>query len=95
MDQDVAEFAPFMDRTRGGHADMAGNAAWGGELAEQLVHAFGVRADSRVDFRIGSFEVDVRHQGRTAVAGAGQVHGIDVVLGDQAIHMHVDEIQTG
>ena len=45
--------------------------------------------------RVGAFEIRVRHHARTAVAGPADVDHVQVVLLDDAIAVHVDEIEPG
>jgi hypothetical protein len=93
VNQNVAEFAPFMDRPRRRHADVAWHAAGRGELPEQPPHALDVLRDARVDLRVRSFEIDVRHDRRAAVTRSRQIDDVGVRLAHEAIEMDVDEAQ--
>ena len=93
MAQHIPKLAAFMDRSRGRNADVTGNAARGGELAKEGAHARFVFGDGGIDFGIGSFQIDLRHDRRPAVAGSGEVDGIDIAFLDEAVELDVDEIQ--
>ena len=95
MREDVAELTPLVDRPRRRDAHVAGNAAGRRELAEQVLHALRVLRDAGVDLRVGPFEIDVGHEGGTAVARPGQVDHARVVLGDEPVQVHVDEGEAG
>src|SRR6185437_9055596 len=77
VDEDVAKLTPLVDRAGRRHAHVARDAARRRELAEQTPQAGQVPGDLRVNLRVGSFQVDVRHDRRAPVAGAGQVDHID------------------
>ena len=51
--------------------------------------------DVRVDLAVSPLEIGVRHQAGPAVAGAGDVDHVEVVLLDHAVEVDVDEVQTG
>ena len=94
MGEHIAELAALVDRARGGNAHMARHAAGRGELAEESTHALEVARDLRVDLRIRSLEVNVGHDGGTAVPGPRQIDRAGVGLLHQAVEMRVDETQA-
>ena len=76
----VAKLAPLMHRARGLRRHMARNAARKRELLEEALHALFVRRDVRIDLAVGSLEIGIRHQARPAMARAGDVEHVQVVL---------------
>jgi hypothetical protein len=62
-------------------------------LEEPLQDRFILR-DMGVDFPVGAFKVGIGHEPRTAVPRTGNVDDVQVVLLDEAIEMHIDEIQA-
>ena len=64
------------------------------ELFEQLLHPFLVLRDVRINLAVGAFEPGVGHDARPAVTGADDVNHVQVALLDDAIEMHVDEVQS-
>src|SRR6478672_3735561 len=48
----------------------------------------------RIDLAVGRFEVSVRDQAGTTMPGAGDVDHVEVVLLDDPVQVHIDEIQT-
>ena len=92
--QGVAQLAALIDGAGGLGGHVAGDAAGEGELLEQLLHALGVPADVGVDLRIGAVQVVLGHHGVTAVAGAGEVDHVQVILVDDPVQVGVDEVLT-
>src|ERR1700733_15663433 len=76
VDERVAELTALVDRAGGRHADVAGDAARGGELPHQAEQPGLVQRDRRVDLRVRTFEIDVGDDGRAAVAGTGHVEDV-------------------
>jgi len=93
--QRITQLAAFVNGTRRFRSDVAWNAAWEGELFEQLLHSVGVLRHVRINFTIGSFKVGVRDQARPAVARPGDIDNIQVLLLDHAVEMDVNEVQSG
>ena len=52
-----------------------------------------VLGDVRVELAVGPFQVRVGHDARAAVAGAGDVDHVQVVLLDDPVQVDVDEVQ--
>src|ERR1035437_6297146 len=94
MRQRIAELAALMDGARCLRRDVAGNAAWERELAEQLAHALLVLRDARVELGVAALEVRVGDQSRTAVPGADDVDGVEVAGLDLAVHVGVDQVEA-
>jgi hypothetical protein len=91
VDEHVAELAALVNRSRCGHADVARNPARRRELPKQPAHPRHVPRHVGVDLRVRAFEIDVSHDRRPAVPGAGQIDDVGVVLLDEAIQVHVEE----
>jgi hypothetical protein len=94
MGQHIAQFTALMNRARRLHADVAGDTARGREAAAQVPQARHVLRHLRIDLRVGAFEVGVAHQRRPAVAGAGQVDHVGIVLLDQPVQVDVDQAEA-
>ncbi len=94
MDQHITQLAAFVDGAGRRNADVARHATRRRELAEQSPHTLEVLTDLRVDFRVGSFQIDVGDDRRTAVSGTGEVDGTGVGFFDQPVQVHIDEAQT-
>ncbi len=91
----VAKLAAFVDGAGGFGGDVAGDAAGKGELLEEAFHACFVLGDVGVELGVGAFEVGVGDEAGPAVAGAGDVDHVEVVLVNDAVAMDVDEIEAG
>ena len=87
----VTELAAFVDAARRFGRHMAGNAAGEAELLEELEQAVLVLGDLVVNLGVGAFEVDVGKHRRSAVAGAGDVDHVEVVLLNDPVEVGVDE----
>lgn len=95
MRQCVAEFSAFMDGAGCLRRIMAGDASREGELLEQLSHALFVLLNVGVELRVCAFKIGVRHHAGPAVPGTANVDDIEVILLDQAVEVHVDEVEPG
>src|SRR6185312_8404265 len=93
--QHVAQLSALMDRTGGGHADVARNAARRRELPNEAANALRVARYLRIDLAVRALEIDVRDYSRSAMAGAGEKDDVDVALDDDPIEMRVHEAQSG
>ena len=93
--QRVAELTTLVNGAgrlgRGVTRDAAGK----GELPEQAAHTLFVLADLGVDLAVGPLEVGVGHHGRPAVPGPAHVDHVEIVLADDAVEVHVDEVLAG
>jgi len=65
------------------------------KLNKELAQPRLILADVGIDFAVGAFEVGVAHDGRTAVAGSGDIDHVEVVLLDDPVQMYVDEVLPG
>src|SRR5689334_20930080 len=74
---------------------MAWDAAGKRELLEKFFHTGFVLRDVRIQLAVSAFEIGVGDDGGSAVAGAGNEDGIEIVLFDEAIEVDVNEIQSG
>ena len=90
----VSQLTTLVDGAGRRDAHVAGDAAWRRELTYEPEQAGLVERDRRVDLRIGSLEVDVGHDGRAAVARAGDVEDVTIALLYQAVELDVDEAQS-
>ena len=91
----VAQLTALVDGTRGLGGHVAGDAAGKGELLEQQPHPRLVPGHVGIDLAVGPFQPGVGHEPRAAVARAGDVDDVEVPLADDAVEMHVDEVQAG
>src|SRR5208283_5950744 len=88
-------FAPLVNRAGGLWSAMGADTAGKGKLAEEFEHAGCVAALVRINLGVMAFEVGVGQRRGSAMAGAGDVHDIQVVLFDQAIQVDPDEGLAG
>ena len=88
----VPEFAAFVNRPRRRRRNVAGNPAGKRELLEQLLEPGLVLGDVRINLAPGAFEVNVAHNRRAAVTGTGDIEHVQVILLDDPVQMHVDEV---
>ena len=94
MAERIPKLATFVNRSRRGRRNMAGNSAGKRKLLEQLFEPSLVLADVGINLAPGPFEVNVAHDRGAAVAGTGDVEHIEVILFDDPIQMHIDEVLT-
>src|SRR5579862_2947906 len=95
MRERVAELAAFVDRSGNMRAGMTGNTSRGRELPKQDAQSFEVLRYLWIDFRVGAFQVGLRDDGWSAVAGTRDINHRRIVLADDAVEMHIDEILPG
>src|SRR5664279_1234411 len=84
-----------MDRTWRFRCDVAWNAIGPGELPKQPQHPVSAALDIRKSLRIGAFEIAMRDQPRTAVAGPDDIDHVQIALFDQTVEMDIDEVEPG
>src|SRR5665648_394313 len=84
-----------MDRTWRFRRDVAWNAIGPGELPKQPQHPVSAALDIRKSLRIGAFEIAMRDQPRTAVAGPDNIDHVQIALFDQTVEMDIDEVEPG
>ena len=92
MAQRITEFAALVNGSRRRRRHMARNAAGKRELLEKPFHTGFVLADVGINLAVAPLKIGVGDQGRTAMAGAGDVDHIEIVLSDRPVQMHVNEI---
>ena len=95
MAERIAQLAALVDRARALRRCVAGNAAGKRELKKELPQPGLVLADVGIDLAVGALEVGVAHDGRAAVPGTGDVDHVEVVLLDDPVQVHVDEVLPG
>jgi hypothetical protein len=95
VDQHVAELAALVDRARRRCTDVAGDAAGGRELPEQVPQPVLVGPDVRVDLRVGALHPHVGDDGGAAVARTGQEDHVAVRGADHPVEVGVEEVQPG
>ena len=93
--QAVTQLAALIDGARDLRRHVAGDAAGEGELLEQLFHALLILADVGIDLAVGAVQPVLGHHCVAAVAGAGQIDHIQVILVDNAVQMGIDEVLAG
>ena len=93
--QGVSQLTALVDRAGGLRRHMAGDAAGEGELLEEFLQAFQILADVGIDLAVGPLQIGLGHWGVAAVAGAGEVDHIQVVLVDDAVEVCIDEVLAG
>jgi hypothetical protein len=71
---------------------MAGNPAGKRELLEQHFQPGFVLRDVRINLAVGAFEISIAHQRWTAMTGTGDVEHVQVILLDDPVQMHIDEV---
>jgi len=91
----VPELTPLVNGPRHLRGHVAGNATGEGELAEELGHAGFVLAGAVVALAPGALQPGVRHDRGTAVAGTGDVDGVQVAGDDDPVEVRVQQVQTG
>jgi hypothetical protein len=94
MRQRVAEFTAFVDRPRCFGRCVARNAAWKRELLQQPTQTLDVLRHGWVELAISTLEIRVGDHARSAVARAAHIDGVEIALPDDAIQVHVDEVET-
>jgi hypothetical protein len=94
MAERVSQLATFVNRSRRRRSNMARDPSRKRELSEQLFQSGFVLADVWIDLSVGTFKVNVTHQRRAAVPRASNVKHIQVILLDDPVQVHVDEVLT-
>ena len=88
----VAELAALVDGSRALGRSVAGYATRERELREQSLQPGLILAYLRIDFAVGAFQVGITHHRRPTVPWAAQVDHVQIVLADDPVQMHVDEV---
>ena len=95
MGDGIAQLSTLVDRAGRLRRHVARNPARKGELLEEALHALFGLLDVGIEFAVRSFKIRVRDKARTAMAGPGDINGVQIKLFNHPVHMHVNEIQTG
>ena len=95
MRDGVAEFAALVDGAGRFGRNVAGNAAGERELFAQLFHPFVILPDVGVNLAVRAFEIGVRYEKVSAVAGAGKQDHVEIKLFDHSVEMDIHEILSG
>ena len=90
--QRVAQLAALVDGAGSLRRHMAGDAAGEGKALEEPLHALPIPADVGVDLLIAAVQPVLGHHGVAAVAGAGEIDHVQVILFDDPVQMGVDEV---
>ena len=90
--QRIPKLAALVDGARCLRRHVAGHAAGEGELLEQFPHAVLVLGNVGIDLRIGAVQPVLGHHGVAAVAGAGEVDHVQIVLLNDPVQVGVDEV---
>jgi hypothetical protein len=64
-------------------------------LLKQPLQADFILADVGIDLAIRTFEIRIAHHRRAAMPGAGDVNHVEVVLLDDPVQVHVNEVLPG
>src|SRR5580698_8994494 len=95
MAEGVTPLAAFVNGSRCGWCNMARNPTWKRELLEQPFHALFVLRYVGINLAPGAFEVNVAHNCRSTVTRSGHIKHIQIILFDDPVQMHIDEILAG
>src|SRR5512143_548952 len=93
MGERIPELSSFVDgpwRLRG---SMTRNATRERELLEELLHALGIPGYVGIKFAVRTFQICVGYHAGTSMPGAADEDNIEVMGLDQAVKMHVDEVE--
>src|ERR1700686_2310368 len=86
----VAEFSALMNGTGAFGRNVARNTPGERELPEQLLEAGGVCGDLGIDLAIGSLQIRIAHQGRSAMTWAVRVDHTHPVGANDGAEVRVD-----
>ena len=93
--QGVPKLSALVDGARCLRGHMAGDTAGEGELLEEFLHSLQILADVGIDFAVTSLQIGLGHHGVAAVARAGEIDHVQVVLVDDPVQVCIDEVLTG
>src|SRR6266571_5966189 len=82
-----------MDRSWRLGGNMAGNTSGKRKLFEQPLHTFFILLNGGVDLGVSPLQIGVRHHARPAMPWTADVNDVEVIHFDDAIKVHVDEVQ--
>jgi len=92
--QGIAKFPAFMNRSGGLGCHMTRNAIWPGKLPKQPMQSVSAALNRGIALGVRSFEVAVRNDARTAMAGTDDVDHVQIIVFDQPVEMDIEEIQS-
>ena len=95
MAQRIAQLAAFVDRSRRLRRGMARDSTRKRELQKQLLQARLILADVGINLAVGAFQIGVGNYRGTAVPRTRDVNHVQVVMANDAVQMHVDEVLAG
>src|SRR6185437_5883737 len=90
--QRIAELASLVDGAGCLRGHVARDAAGEGELLEEFAHPLLVPRDVGIALGVAPLEIGVADERRPAVARARDVDHLQVVLADDPVEMHIDEV---
>src|SRR5262245_3179282 len=73
---------------------VARNAAWKGELGEEPFHPLFVLRDRWIDLAVRAFQICIRDEARATVPRSGNIDDVQIAIRDDAIEVHIDEVQA-
>src|SRR5437870_4357002 len=88
----VAELAALVDRAWRLGRDVARDTTRKGELLEEPLQSVLILRDGGIELAVRSLEVGVRDERGPAVSRPGNVDHVEIVLPDDAVQVHVDEV---
>ena len=91
----ISEFPAFMNGSRRLWSSVRSNAARERETLEELLHAFFIFSDFRVDFSIASVKVGIWNHYLSAVTRTFDVKHVQVIFVDDAVKVCIDEVLSG
>src|SRR5579863_7688238 len=80
MSDRVSQLSALMDRAGRLRSHVARNPAREGKLLEETLHAFLGLLDVGIELAVRAFEIRVRDKTRTAMAGPGDIDGVQIKL---------------
>ena len=95
MGDGIAQLSALVDRAGRLRRHVARNPAGKGELLEQALHALFGLLNIGIKLAVRALEIRVRDKSRAAMAGPGDINGVQIKFLDRPVHVHVDEIQAG
>ena len=95
VQQRVAQFSALVNRPRRLRRNMARNAERPAELTKKSLDAVGVLLDRRKKLGVGTFQIRVGHDARSAVPRANHINHVQITLDDGAVQVDVEKVQTG
>ena len=90
----IPQLTAFVNRTGRFGCRMARNASRERKLREQFFHPLFIFRNIWVKLAVGSFQIGIGHKRRTAVSGPRHKNHVQIILFDDPVHMHINEIQT-